>query len=92
MTQLLIIAAALLLLHARNLRRWNSAWPVIVLIIIILGAAGQMDLRDAERERDEYCTMVRVHDRDPRYGWPDYKGIFADECMGRGNLDSGNVH
>lgn len=85
MNQLLIITAVLILLLARNLRTWKAGWTVTIIAITLLGIAEQMDRQDELLERAHYCSMVREHLRDPRYGWPDYRGIYADECRRAGD-------
>ena len=37
-------------------------------------------IKDLERDRQEYCEMVRIHRADPSLGWPDYKNIYKEVC------------
>ena len=53
-------------------------WHVLILgaaLLAALGLAGNADLEDAERQREQYCDMVDVyHESGGDYGWPPYNG------------------
>jgi hypothetical protein len=52
---------------------------MIVTILVVLVAEEYME---DKQELDLYCEMVSIRKRtnDPTLGWPDYKGIYDEEC------------
>lgn len=46
---------------------------------LALATLGTMAAQDVQREHDFYCKMVAEHT------YPDYKGIYQDECPKEGN-------
>lgn len=42
---------------------------------VIIGVVGIMDYEDEVQELARYCDMVSSHT------WPDYKGIYVQECL-----------
>lgn len=46
------------------------------LLLALLGVLGTLDRGDELEDDMRYCHMVKLHEQDARYGWPDYKGEF----------------
>ncbi len=51
----------------------------LLLLITIVGAVGD-DRKQQQAELDLYCHMVGINKNDNDHGWPDYKGIYEEEC------------
>lgn len=57
-----------------------------LVIALFLGLAALVCFSEPTDEVDlqlaQYCEMVRIHKNspDPALGWPDYKGIYREEC------------
>lgn len=56
---------------------------LLIAVIIVLSVWGlsQFDYEDERRELDHYCYMVQLYYQDSNVGWPDYRGIFNDQCV-----------
>jgi len=47
----------------------------VIGIIIAMGIAGNMDVQEEERQRAEYCEMVKLwKETNGQRGWPAYDG------------------
>ena len=47
-------------------------------IIIAMGAVGQSDFEEAERQAEQYCEMVKLwKESNGKAGWPAYNGEGA---------------
>lgn len=58
-------------------RHYQSILAVVVLIIA-MGIAGNMDVQEEERQRAEYCEMVKLwEESNGKAGWPPYDGEGA---------------
>lgn len=50
----------------------------IIGIVIAMGIAGHMDVQEEERQRAEYCEMVKLwKESNGKAGWPAYNGEGA---------------
>ena len=58
----------------------------IITVITIVGIflyASMSDSEEALEAESDYCEMVTMHiDSDGELGWPDYKGIYSNVCVG----------
>ena len=52
-------------------------------ILLLLIVANKMDSSTEEDEHQTYCDMVQAYRADVSKGWPDYKGIYDEECKNK---------
>ena len=65
--------------------RWVKRITVGISILVILSAlsfGSASDITDIEAQQNFYCEMVEIHKADKSFGWPDYKGIYDQQCSG----------
>jgi hypothetical protein len=61
-----------------------TALLVLAALVMLLGLANEPD--DNVQQAEFYCYMVHLHDDNPEQGWPDFKGVYRDQCTPGGQL------
>ena len=56
-----------------------TLFGLMILLAVLLDALPD-PVEEMEADRRLYCTMVKLHMDDPRIGWPDYRGVYAEVC------------
>lgn len=64
-----------------HIQRKISGGIGLLVVLCLLGFAGQMDYEDAIASENHYCSMVTEFKRsNGQYGWPDFKNIYSSAC------------
>lgn len=51
---------------------------LFILVLVLMGVAGQMDFEDEQLQQDNYCEMVKLwKESHGQKGWPAYNGEAA---------------
>lgn len=61
----------------------NGVCAGAALVLVLLGLGKLIDGQPDELEQEQalYCEMVTTHKATGgEYGWPDYKGVYAEAC------------
>ena len=53
---------------------------LMLALVAACGLVGRLDQQDVEKDRANYCAMVRAYKKDPTVGWPDYRHTYKTEC------------
>ena len=52
----------------------------------LFAIVGSMEKQDQIKAMEQYCDLVALHQFDSDVGWPDYKGVFKEQCTPEGGL------
>lgn len=64
-----------------SIQRKISGGIGLLVVLSLLGFAGQMDYEDAIMAEKHYCEMVTAYkESNGQYGWPDFKNIYLSAC------------
>jgi hypothetical protein len=72
-------------MNREELEKENLVVGIITLIVVIsiFLYASMSDSEASLEAESDYCEMVTMHiDSDGALGWPDYKGIYSNACIG----------
>lgn len=50
-------------------------------VLVLLAIAGQVDIEAEDFDSARYCDMVYQHKLDKTKGWPDYEGVYDQQCV-----------
>lgn len=64
-------------------KNWKPLAILIGMILLFIGTTS-VDTAEEERELQDYCQKVETHMKDKSTGWPDFKGIYKEACLGEG--------
>ena len=52
----------------------------VILSLVLYFVFTGTEQREEAYKLSLYCEMVDTHKKYPKYGWPDYKGIYNTQC------------
>jgi hypothetical protein len=53
--------------------KWFPQIILVIFVLVLMGIAGNMDVQEEERQRAEYCEMVKLWKQtNGQAGWPAY--------------------
>jgi hypothetical protein len=55
-------------------------WFLFLAIGTVLAIVCTLEEQEEDRELQRYCEMVTLHNQDVTLGWPDFKGIYEEQC------------